>query len=226
MTAGVLVLGTLTACSAPTPDTTPETPSAAAAPQPVEKTAVESASPETSVSPVQQVQGEPAAPTKVLKKAPEAVPVSGTLMVVQPESAELVPEKARAEVAADPASDAPAKDLSSFQGGVLLATDDGQVIPLDPEVVGDDAESGQGFSGEITLTDDGKQLVQGRIDDEGAISEADALETLSTEADKRGEQLVVSGSVTASSVAASGVKAKRHTAYVVYYKNKRKKAYS
>lgn len=246
--AGALVIGTLTACSPVEPPAVPDTPSptstsaAPAAPQAVKG---EPSSQATSASPVVEAEAKPAGEAKTLVRAPKSVRVSGTLMMVHPESADQVSEEARAEVAADPTADAPAKDLSLFNGGALLATDgDGPLIQLDSSVVGSDAETGQEFSGEITLSDAEQQLVQRKIDADGGVSESAAVELLNTEAEQSGERLDVSGTVAllsdadeaadgaselgaaAGATAAAKVKKKRHTAHVFYFKNKKRKGYS
>src|SRR6218665_1462219 len=143
LAAGALVLGALTACSPVDTTKSADSPKAStqataetgasgtqAAPSPQGQQSADES------STVQQPGGSPAVrvseatgATPALKEAPSSLPVSCTLMVLHSEGAEQVTAEAREAVAADPTADAPASDLSAFDGGVLLATGDDQLIP-------------------------------------------------------------------------------------------------
>lgn len=234
---GALVLTALTACSVNDPEAVDSSTAAQAeraeAAEPAEAKAVadpaEPAEPVADTSPVEKSEAQKAGESapKTITRTPEKIPVKGSLIVVHPETQESVIPEVREALEADPTADAPASDMSAFEGGVLLATDDGQTIPLDQEVVGDAAQTGEEFEGEITLSETGQQVIQRKIDSEGAVSEPEAIEELNTSAAQSGEPLAVSGSVSAPLVAeASSTTAKTHSAYVYYFKNKKKKAYS
>ena len=237
--ASALILGALTACSAdPAPSGAPSASqadtaqpavdgaesaqTAGAEDAPAGSTAKTAAPKPAAVKTVERVS--PVTAPKTLGAAPRTVPVNGTIMLVHPEGEGSVAPEVLAEVgpgdAADPEKAAPE---GAFDGGAWLATDDGAMLPLDEDSLGDAVETGQKFAGTVELSGAAQAAVEAKIEQAGEVATSEVLDLAGTEADQARETLAIAGEVAAIADPVAAVttraSAKRHKAYVLYLAN-------
>lgn len=228
--AGVLVMGALVSCS---PGALPATDSRASS---VENPGVQNTAPGDpadvagpAVAPVVQREAvaaaeragivvvdevEPVTTPKTLRKTPATIPVNGNVVVVHGESQDQVPAEELAKLESrDDAAAPPAP--GTLDGGVWLATDEGALLPLADDVLGESAETGQEFAGEVVLSGAAQEMIESRIATAGDLPTATALSETASIATQGGESVIVSGAVSAPTTAAATV-TKRHSAYVFY----------
>ena len=158
-----------------------------------------------------------------LTEAPAKVAVRGTFFVIHPETADMTGDSLATETAGvAPDSHDHDNDHSHEHGeaaggqgagGVYLATDDGDMLAVDPSSVGDGIESGQEFAGEVELPSDAQQTVQRQIDAEGEVPVARAVAA----AGGSGQPVLLSGAVAAAKK--KKVTSKRHQVWIYYFRD-------
>ncbi|PRI10222.1 S-layer homology domain-containing protein [Leucobacter massiliensis] len=119
-----------------------------------------------------------------LTEAPEAIDVTGTVVVI--------PDEAEA-ITADALGGEPAEEPGVRPGTVLVATDQAGLVELDTTNSGGVLEAGSAFSGEVALPQPAIEAVEEQIAAEGELSTEEVAETAHEAAAAAGTALEATG---------------------------------
>lgn len=159
---------------------------------------------------------------ELLTEAPATLPVSGILVRIADETPHQdspFTEVGAADSAVEPADEAET-EAEVISGAVLIATDDGPLVPIDPALVGEDEEPGSRFEGELTLDAEARTAVDSEIAEEGPLAVADALETASEVAQASGALAPVAGAIVGTPVVDAAPAKKSHAVDLVFFTGK------
>ncbi|GAA1613702.1 S-layer homology domain-containing protein [Leucobacter chromiireducens] len=154
---------------------------------------------------------EAAVDPELLTEAPDTLSVSGTIAVVSDEVAHLGFPVSVAEGAHEE------QPGEAVPGSVLVATDAGPLVSIDPALVGADVETGDRFEGALTLDATAQAAVTTEIAENGPVAVEDALTVASAADGETGPLAGVSGSAApGTAVTAAAPATKSHGVDVVY----------
>lgn len=102
-------------------------------------------------------------------------------------------------------------------GGVLLATNAGPLIPLDPEFLNETPETGEDFTGTVELPEAARSAITEALSESGgSLTEAEALQIAGDTAIARGSGLTASGATGELPPVAEAATVGSHTADIAY----------
>ncbi|MCW2289874.1 S-layer homology domain-containing protein [Leucobacter luti] len=185
----------------------PANPEGDGAPEPSDPAAVDPEAPAEGDPAPEALEGD----SEALTETPESLPVSGIVVVVAGETEQLTSPLALAEtggVAVPEESEAPSDR-------VLVATDAGPLVRIDPALAGAEPEPGARFEGVLTLDETARAAVQDEIAEDGAIAIADALEVATADAPEL--PAPVAGAVVSNAAVGGAPATKSHPVDLVFF---------
>ena len=157
------------------------------------------------------------AESELLTEVPEILPVSGTLAIVSSEGAHPgFGESAWSTGgSAEPEEEHEGAELTP--GRVLVATDSGPLVEIDPALVGAEALSGDRFEGTLTLDATAQAAVEAEISESGPVAVEDAIEAATQAEAGAGPVAGVVGSALPNADVAAAPAKKSHGVDLIFF---------
>lgn len=153
---------------------------------------------------------------ELLIEPPGTLPVTGLVVVVPGEVASGHGPLAGSDTDGQ-AAEAVVDSGEPVSDRVMIATDEGPVVEIDPALVGTEPETGERFEGSVALDESARATVDKEIAEAGAIAVGNALEAVGLAAAKAETLIPVTGAVVGDIAVGAAPAQKNHKVDMIFF---------
>ncbi|WP_133617692.1 S-layer homology domain-containing protein [Leucobacter luti] len=157
--------------------------------------------------------------SEMLSASPETLPVTGLIVVIPGEapSSQRPLAGSEADEHVDGTDGVERDAAATVSDRVMVATDEGPLVEIDPALAGAEPETGERFEGLVELDETIRATIDDQIAEGGALAVGDALEAVGLAASASQVLAPVSGSVVEESAVNAAPATKAHDVDLIFF---------